>query len=124
MAIGVMSSTARLTLSPGITISTFSGSVTGLNAFAMCLVFTVVYLTSRRLWVDNTISKFVVVFLASVLKTVAILVLAAVFTSVDRWRHAIVGYLLIEAVLAAMLSPAVFAILAQTQLMTVAEEEE
>src|SRR5215813_5626196 len=55
----------------------FSGSVAGLNAFGMCLVFTLVYLTSRRLWVDNTISKFVVVFLASVLKTVAILVLAA-----------------------------------------------
>jgi len=103
---------------------TFSGSVIGLNAFGMCLVFTVVYLTSRRLWVDNTISKFVVVFLASVLKTVAILVLAAVFMSVDGWRQAVLGYLLIEAVLAAMLSPAVFAILTQAQLTTVVEEEE
>jgi rod shape-determining protein MreD len=102
----------------------FSGSVIGLNSFGMCLVFTVVYLTSRRLWVDNTISKFVVVFLAAVLKTVALLVLAALFMSVERWQHAVVGYLLIEAVLAAMLSPAVFAVLAQTQLMTVAEEEE
>ena len=103
---------------------TFSGSVVGLNAFGMSLVFTVVYLTSRRLWVDNTISKFVVVFLASVLKTVAILALAALFMSVGGWRQAVLGYLLIEAVLAAMLSPAVFAVLAQTQMMTVVEEEE
>ena len=65
----------------------FSGSVAGLNAFGMCLVFTVVYLTSRRLWVDNTISKIVVVFLASVLKTVAILVLVALFMSIEGlWR--------------------------------------
>src|SRR5262245_1098787 len=46
----------------------FSGSVIGLNAFAMCLVFSAVYLTSRRLWVDNTLSQIVVVFLASILK--------------------------------------------------------
>src|SRR5437016_12112701 len=93
---------------------TFSGSVLGLNAFGMCLVFTIVYLTSRRLWVDNAISKVVVVFLASVLKTVAILALVALFMSADAVRQAILGYLLIEAVLAAMLSPAVFAVLAQT----------
>ena len=103
---------------------TFSGSVVGLNAFGMCLVFTVVYLTSRRLWVDNTISKFVVVFLASVLKTVAILALAALFMSVDGLWHTVLGYLVIEAVLAAVLSPAVFAVLAQTLQLTVVEEEE
>src|SRR4029077_14975840 len=46
----------------------FSGSVAGLNAFAMCVVFAIVYLTSRRLWVDNAISKIVLVFLASIIK--------------------------------------------------------
>jgi rod shape-determining protein MreD len=102
---------------------TFSGRVIGLNAFGMCLVFTTVYLTSRRLWVDNAISKVVVVFLASVVKTVAILALVALFLSADAVRQAILGYLLIEAVLAAMLSPAVFAVLAQTQQMRVEEEE-
>ena len=100
----------------------FSGSVAGLNAFGMCLVFTVVYLTSRRLWVDNTISKVAVVFLASVLKTLAILALAAVFMSIEGLWRTMLSYLLIEAALAALLSPAVFAVLARTQLRDVEEE--
>src|SRR5512136_3128818 len=74
----------------------FSGSVAGLNAFGMCLVFTVVYLTSRRLWVDNTISKIAVVFLASLLKTVAILVLVALFLSIKGLWRTMLSYLLIE----------------------------
>lgn len=101
----------------------FSGSVAGLNAFGMCLVFTLVYLTSRRLWVDNAISKVVVVFLASVLKTTAVFALVAAFMSIDGLWHTMLSYLFIEAILAAILSPAVFAILAQTQQLTVAEEE-
>lgn len=101
---------------------TFSGSVAGLNAFAMCLVFTVVYLTSRRLWVDNAVSKVAVVFLASLLKTAAILALVALFMSADGLWRTILSYLLIEAVLAAVLSPAVFALLAQTQRLQEAEE--
>ena len=102
---------------------TFSGSVVGLNAFGMSLVFTIVYLTSRRLWVDNAISKIVLVFLASVLKTAVILVLIAVFLSVGNLWQTVVQYLLIEAALAAVLSPAVFAVLSLTRQATVAEEE-
>jgi rod shape-determining protein MreD len=101
----------------------FSGSVVGLNAFGMCLVFIAVYLTSRRLWVDNAVSKVVVVFLASLLKTVAVLALVAVFMSVEGLWRTVFGYLLIEAILAAALSPAVFALLAQTEHFAVAEEE-
>lgn len=102
---------------------TFSGSVVGLNAFAMSLVFVMVYLTSRRLWVDNAVSKVVVVFLASLLKTLAILLLAVLFLSVDGLSQTMLGYLVAQAALAAVLSPAVFALLAQTQRVAVAEEE-
>jgi rod shape-determining protein MreD len=102
---------------------TFSGSVLGLNAFGMCLVFTIVYLTSRRLWVDNAISKVVVVFLASVLKTLAILALVALFMSVDGLSNSVLRYLFIEAMLAAILSPAIFAILAYTEELSTEEEE-
>ena len=101
----------------------FSGSVAGLNAFGMCLVFTIVYLTSRRLWVDNTVSKVAVVFLASVLKTMAILVLVAVFMSAEGLWRTMLSYLPIEAGLAALLSPAVFAVLARTQRLQEVEEE-
>ncbi len=101
----------------------FSGSVVGLNAAGMCLVFIMVYFTSRRLWVDNAISKVVVVFLASVLKTVAVLTLVAVFMSAEGLWRAIFSYWFTEALLAALLSPAVFAILAHTQHLAVVEEE-
>ena len=101
----------------------FSGPVVGLNAFGMCLVFTMVYLTSRRLWVDNAISKVVVVFLASVLKTLAILVLLALFMSVEGLSNSVLRYLLIEAMLAAILSPAIFAVLARTEDFSAEEEE-
>jgi rod shape-determining protein MreD len=101
----------------------FSGSVVGLNAFGMSLVFALVYLTSRRLWVDNAMSKIVVVFLASVLKTGAMLGLIAIFLSAVNLWHTVVQYLLIESALAAVLSPAVFALLAFTQRVAVAEEE-
>jgi rod shape-determining protein MreD len=101
----------------------FSGGVIGLNAFGMCLVFTAVYLTSRRLWVDNALSKVVLVFLASVVKTAAILALVAVFMSVEGLWRTILSYLLIDAALAAVLSPAVFAVLSRTQLLAQVEEE-
>lgn len=100
----------------------FSGTVVGLNAFGMCVVFTIVYLTSRRLWVDNAISKIVVVFFASVLKTVAILAAATVFMSIEGLWRTMLGYLVTEAMLAAIFSPAVFAILSQTQQVVVVEE--
>ena len=101
----------------------FSGSLVGLNAFGMSLIFAIVYLTSRRLWVDNAISKIVVVFLASVLKTVAVLILVALFLSAEGVWRTMLGSLLIEGLLAAVLSPAVFALLAHTQQLTVVEEE-
>ena len=100
---------------------TFSGSVVGLNAFAMCFVFTVVYLTSRRLWVDNAISKIVVVFLAASFKTSVILVLVALFLPAEGVWATLLRSLAIEAVLAALLSPPVFAILAQTHELATAE---
>lgn len=101
---------------------TCSGSVVGLNAFAMCLVFSLVYLTSRRLWVDNAVSKVVLVFLASVLKTAVVLLLIAYFLPAATVWRTVASYLLLEAALAAVLSPAMFTVLARTQQLAVAEE--
>lgn len=101
----------------------FSGGMIGLNAFAMCVVFLIVYSTSQRLWVDNAVSKIVLIFLASVLKTTIIVSLVAFFVSVNGLRQSVLHYLLPEAFLAAALGPAVFAVLSRTQLLTVVEEE-
>lgn len=93
----------------------FSGGIPGLNAFAMTAVFLTVYLASRRVWVTNTFSRIVMVFLASLVKAATVLVLVAVFQSLDAvWRTA-VRYVLIEAVLAAAIGPVIFALLARTE---------
>jgi rod shape-determining protein MreD len=92
----------------------FSGGLAGLNAFAMCLVFLLVYLTSRRLWVDNIISKVVVVFLAAVVKTVTVSVLLALFLSFDGLRNVGLSAVFIQAALAASMAPALFALLARS----------
>ena len=52
---------------------TVAGNAIGLNAFGMVVVYLLVYLTCRRLWVDNVVSKVVLVVLASCVKAVAVL---------------------------------------------------
>jgi len=99
----------------GYVQDSFSGSLLGLNAFAMTAVFVAVYLASRRLWVTNTLSKIVLVFFASLLKTFALLAVLGIFLSLEGiWRTA-VTYVFIEAVLAAAIGPLMFALLAHTQ---------
>ncbi|HVN83981.1 MAG TPA: rod shape-determining protein MreD [Candidatus Binatia bacterium] len=107
----------------GYAQDSFSGSTVGLNAFAMSLIFTVVYLTSRRLWVDNAISKIVLVFIASVMKTAVVVALVAVFLSTDGLWTTVSRHLPIEATIAAALSPAVFTLLARTRRVTAEEDD-
>lgn len=101
----------------------FSGSAMGLNAFATSLVFVVIYIASRRLWVDNALSRIAVVFAAAVIKTLAILLLVASFMSVQGIGGAILRSMLFDAVVVALLSPAAFAVLARTHLLAVTEDE-
>lgn len=90
-----------------------SAGAAGLNAFAACAVYLVVYLTSRRLWVDNTISKIVVVLLAAGVKTVAVVALLLAFVSAEGVARATVATLLLQGALAAALSPFAFGALRQ-----------
>jgi rod shape-determining protein MreD len=91
----------------------FSGGVPGLNAFAMTVVFVAVYLASRRLWVTNTFSRIVMIFLASLVKAAAVVLLLGLFLSVEGVWSAAVRYVVLEAMLAAALGPLVFALLAR-----------
>ena len=95
----------------GYLLDSFSGSVVGLNAFAMTTVYLVVYLAARRLWMDNTLSSIAMVFLATFLKGAAILGALAAYFSIDRVSPQAAEILLAEALLAAALTPAVFAVL-------------
>lgn len=92
-----------------------SGSLPGLNAFAMTAVFVAVYLASRRVWVTNTFSKIVLVFLASLVKTGALVVLVGLFISVEGLWHTAIKYIFVEALLAAAIGPLMFTFLARSQ---------
>jgi rod shape-determining protein MreD len=95
----------------GYMLDTFTGSVVGLNAFAMTSVYLVVYLASRRLWMDNTVSGIAMVFLATFLKGFAVLGALAAYLTVDRLTLGAAQILLGEALLAGALTPPVFGLL-------------
>ncbi len=92
-----------------------SGSAAGLNAFAMSLIFLLIYLTSRRLWVENVISQVVVVFLAFLVKAAAVTILLAIFASFTRGWGLVVGSLLLQGLLTAATAPVVFTLLKRTR---------
>jgi rod shape-determining protein MreD len=85
-----------------------SGGPAGLNACGMLVVYVLVYLTCRRLWVDNVLSKVVLVFLASLVKTIVVVVLLAAATpSLAAWRSLPLT-LLSHGLLAVVVAPPVF----------------
>jgi len=96
----------------GYLLDSFSGSLVGLHAFAMTTVYLVVYLVSRRLWMDNTFSGVAMVFLGSLLKGIAIVVALAAYLSIDRMSFGVAQTLFAEALLAAALTPVLFGSLA------------
>lgn len=93
-----------------------SGGAAGVNAFGMSLAFLLVYLTSRRLWVDNLVSRMVVVFLASVVKTVAVVLLLTSLLSLDGLRLVSIHSWLVQPLLTAAIASPVFALLSGTEL--------
>jgi len=100
-----------------------SGSPAGLNACGMLIVFVLVYLTCRRLWVDNAVSKVVLVFLASLVKTIVVVGLLALFTSVaESWRSFPL-VLLSHAALASLVAPPVFWVLSSSGVRSNREAE-
>jgi rod shape-determining protein MreD len=93
-----------------------SGNPVGLNAFGMVVVFVLVYLTCRSLWVDNAVSKVVLVFLASCVKAVAVLAVSSLFgTFSGEWGPAL-SSMLINSAIAAAIAPPVFALLGAARL--------
>jgi rod shape-determining protein MreD len=89
----------------------FSGGVLGVHAFAMSLVFLLVYLLARQLWMDNVVANVAVVFAASLLKALAIAVLLVFYLSADYPWSYLFSTVWIEAAIAAVLTPFVFSLL-------------
>ena len=87
-----------------------SGSAVGLHAFALSLVFFIVYLVSRRLWMDNVIANVAMVFVAALLKTVVVAGLLSFIGAPVSWATFLSGMWL-EALVAALFTPIVFRLL-------------
>jgi len=93
----------------GYFLDTFSGTVLGLNAFAFTIVYAVVSLIARNLWLRAGAPVMVVVFVGACVRELAMVLLTPlVAESAPLWHH-IVRYGLLEAAAAVLMAPAVFA---------------
>ena len=99
----------------GYSVDVVSSPILGLNAFAMSLVFLAVYLSSRSIWLQNSFVSFLVVLLASLIKGAALILISAIFLSMDGLWAGAARYLLLEALVAAVLAPFVFSLLRRGQ---------
>jgi rod shape-determining protein MreD len=95
----------------GYSIDIVSSRIIGLNAFAMSLVFLTVYLSSRAIWLQNPLVTSLVVLLASLVKGAALVLVSAIFVSIEGFWIGAGWYIIKEALLAALLAPIVFALL-------------
>lgn len=95
----------------GYLLDTFSGAVPGLNCLTMTLVFGVVYLLSKRLWMENPMSNIAAVAIGSAVKIFTVVLYFAIASprAVNWWF--VVRTLTVEALLALVFAPAVFAML-------------
>jgi rod shape-determining protein MreD len=99
----------------GYSVDVFSSPVLGLNAFAMSLVFLAVYLSSRCIWIHNSLLSAAVVFLASWIKGAALVIAWNMFLAVDGFWTGFLKYIFLEALVAAILAPALFSLLRRSQ---------
>jgi rod shape-determining protein MreD len=99
----------------GYSVDVLSSPILGLNAFAMSLVFLAVYLSSRSIWLHHPFVSAIVVFFASLVKGAAVVGLWALFLTMENFWIGAARYLILEAVIAAILAPFVFALLRRGQ---------
>ncbi len=99
----------------GYSVDVFSSPILGPNAFAMTLVFLAVYVSSRRIWIHNLLLSSAVVFFASFVKVAALILVWSFFLTTDGFWLGVLKYLLLEALLAAILAPGIFSLLRRSQ---------
>jgi len=99
----------------GYSVDVVSSPILRPNAFAMSLVFLAVYLSSRSIWLHNSFVSFFVVLLASLIKGAALILVSAIFLSMDGLWVGAARYLILEALVAAVFAPFVFTLLRRGQ---------
>lgn len=99
----------------GYSLDVVSSPILGLNAFAMSLVFLAVYLSSRSIWLHSHVASSFVVLLAALVKGVALVLAWAIFLTTEGFWTGAARYILMEALIAALLAPLIFALLRRGQ---------
>lgn len=92
----------------GYSVDVFSSPLLGLNAFAMSLVFLAVYLSSRRIWIHDSLLSVAVVFAASWVKALALLMASSLFLAPEGLWSGLLHYVFLDALAAAALAPFLF----------------
>jgi rod shape-determining protein MreD len=99
----------------GYSLDVISSPILGLNAFAMSVVFVAVYLSSRSIWLHNPVASSFVVLLAALVKGTALVAAWAIFLTTEHFWSGAVRYIIMEALIAAVLAPLIFAVLRRGQ---------
>jgi rod shape-determining protein MreD len=97
----------------GYSVDILSSQLLGVNAFAMSLVFVAVYVGSRSIWLHHPIVSSIIVLCAALIKGVGIALAWAVFLSIEGFWQGALRYIVSEALMAAVLAPFMFALLAR-----------
>jgi rod shape-determining protein MreD len=92
----------------GYFMDAFSGVRIGVNAFAFTLVFAGVQLVARSIWVQGSVPVMAVVFVAGAVRGLVMLAILTLAGGTPLW-HDVLWYTVIEPIAAALVAPAVFA---------------
>ncbi len=95
----------------GYFLDTFSGTLLGVHAFAFTAVYLGVHHVARVLWTEGGVPAVLVTFAAGIAHAVLALAITALVTvgGSAMWAHAL-RYGVLEAAMAAALTPAVFGV--------------
>lgn len=96
----------------GYFLDTFSGTVLGTNAFACTTAYVVAYLIARTLWTEDGLPAMIVVFLAALVYTVTAHAVAVLVDADWPGWGTVVRRGLVQAGLAALVTPWVLRFLA------------
>ena len=93
----------------GYFLDTFSGTILGMHAFALTAVFAGVHIIGRNFWMESGAPVMILVFAGACLGQLASVAIATLVASRSPvWQH-VLRYGLLEAGMAALASPLVFA---------------
>jgi rod shape-determining protein MreD len=99
----------------GYALDVVSSPILGLNAFAMSIVFLAVYLSSRSIWLHSPIASSFVVLFAALVKGAALVLAWAIFLTTEQFWSGAARYIMMEALIAAVIAPLIFALLRRGQ---------